>query len=501
MAVRATRIAPSADRFALSADTEGEGGNPLRHLFTSARRYWWVVAGVAVLAVLGALVATAAASTTYTGRTSLIVSSNDRSPEQDAVLVQGYVSYFDDLAYQHQLLTEAGVDLDSEITAQAAAASPIVVITATAGDEASAQAAAIAVAEVFRKDINEVHDRTTASALATAQNQLDTALARRSKDDQAVIAALQERIRELQNDQDNVLQGLQSRGGVTAQPPSLTNNLALGLVGGMLLGLLLALALARTSPRLRSQVDVLEKVGLATLIELPVARGNGAAELREQRLRQLANALRASLGGPAVLAVTQADDNASSWGVARGLAIEWATQGYPTVWIRFGGGVESPRSVSGETPPELIKPVEASATLSRIRSGPVPGLSVIDMRLRLVGGATMLPPSKLTELLKLEPLVGAFVVIETSALVTSAAAQSASLAADATILVIDTQVARVGETREAVDVLRQCGVGTLGAVLAPGSGEQSHHGEGEVEGGNAAQSGRGSGAGNAGWSW
>ena len=96
------------------------------------------------------------------------------------------------------------------------------------------------------------------------------------------------------------------------------------------------------------------------------------------------------------------------------------------------------------------------------------------MRPRLAGGAPRLPAMKVTELLELEQLVGAFIIIETPAVLDSADAQAASLAADATILVIDTQVAKVPETREAVGVLRQPGVVLLGAVLAPVRDEEGN---------------------------
>lgn len=483
----------------MPADSEAEDRRSLGNTIAAIRGYWWVVASVVILAIAGALFATANASTTYTGRTSLIVSSNDRSPEQDAVLVQGYVSYFDNVAYQEQLLAEARIAPESELTAEAAAASPILVITATASDATTAQSAAIAVARAFKDDINEVHAQTTAAALATVQDQLDTALARNGKDDQAIIASLQDRIRELQADQDNILQELQSRGGVSVQPPSLVNNLVLGLAGGLLLGLLLALALAKFSPWLRSREDVAEKVGLNTLVELPVARNAEAALRREQQVRQLANILRARLAGPGVVAVTQAGDDNSTWLVARGLAVEWASQGYATVLVRFGGALESHPSRSGDAAQELAKPAEASSTLSRMRVGPVPGLSVIDMRLRLVGGTSTLPAAKVTDLLKLEPLANALVVIETSALVSSAAAQAVCLAADETVVVVDTQIARVAETREAVGVLRQAGVPPLGAVLFPGGGDD-HSGDADLDEGVATWSERGGGA-NAGWSW
>ena len=412
---------------------------------------------------------TARTPTTYLGRTSLIVSSNDRAPEQDAVLVQGYVSYFNNAAYQQQLLAATGVDAKAALSAEAAAASPILVISATASDPDSAQSAAIAVAKAFKDDINKTHDQKTAAALATLQDELDTA---RGRNDETVIAALQERIGELQADRDNVLQELQNRGGVSVQPPSLFNNLVLALAGGLVMGVLAALALARFSPRLRSRHDVADKVGLNTLVELPGPRTKGAQLRREQRLRQLANILRARLAGPSVVAVTQATDGAATRVVARGLAMEWASQGYATVLVRFGGGMESLPSRIGET--TSVGPVEASASLSRMRAGPVPGMSILDMRPRLAGGAPRLPAMKVTELLELEQLVGAFIIIETPAVLDSADAQAASLAADATILVIDTQVAKVPETREAVGVLRQPGVVLLGAVLAPVRDEEDN---------------------------
>ena len=434
----------------------------------------------------------------------MIVSSDNRSPDQDAVLVQGYLSYLDNAPYQRQLLAEAGVDSDAEVSAEAAAGSPILVISATASDPDSAQSAAIAVARVFKDDINKSHDEKIAAALATLQDELDTLRGRKGND--AQIAALQDQVRELQADQDNVLQDLQTRGGVSVQSPSLFSNLALALAGGLFLGVLAALALAGVSPRLRSRHDIAAKVGLNTLVELPAPRTKGAQPLREQRLRQLANILRARLGGPGVVAVTQATDGAAIRVVARGLALEWGTQGYPTVLVRFGGAMESLLSRIGETAP--VGPAEASAVLSRMQAGPVPGLSILDIRPSLAGDAPRLPAMKVTELLELEQLLGAFVIIEAPAVVDSAAAQAASLAEDATILVINTRVAKVPETREAVGVLRQSGVVLQGAVLAPVGDEEANADGVDLDEGNGrpssdlnVASATGWPAGNAEWSW
>jgi capsular polysaccharide biosynthesis protein len=464
----------------MSAEGEIEGGNLLESKLAAIRRYWWIVLAVVCLAVAGALVSTARTPTTYLGRTSLIVSSNDRAPEQDAVLLQGYVSYFNNAAYQQQLLAATGVDAKAVLSAEAAAASPILIISATASNPESAQSAAIAVAKAFKDDINKTHDQMIAAAIATLQDQLDTA---RGRKDEATIAALQERLGELQADRNNVLQELQNRGGVSVQSPSLFNNLVLALAGGMVMGVLAALALARFSQRLRSRQDVADRLGLTTLVELPGARTKGAQSTRERRLRQLANILRARLAGPSVVVVTQATDGAATRVVARALAMEWASEGYATVLVRFGGGVKSLPPQIGET--TSVRRVEASALLSRLRAGPVPGMSILDMSPRFAGEAQSLPAMKVTEVIELEHLVGAFIIIETPAILDSADAQAASLAADATILVIDTQVATVSETREAVEVLRQPGVVLLGAVLVPMGDEQDHSdGSGLDEGSN-----------------
>lgn len=488
---------------AVSREHTVESGRTLGRLFAAVGLYWWVVLAVVWLALIGAVVSTATTPTTYAGRTSLIVASNDRSPEQDAVLVQGYVAYFDDDSYKQQILAEAKVDAGATVTAGAAAASPILVITVTSSDAGRVQADAIAVARVFKDDINLVHRQTVEAQLTTLNDQLDTAVARDSRADQAVIAGLQDRIRQLQDDQVNVLQELQSRGGVSAQSPSWFSNLILGLAGGLLAGVLAALALSRLSPRLRSAQEVADKIGVDTLVELPGPHTRNAGLVAEQRLRKLANVVRARLDGSGVLSVTQAGPGVASWLVARELALEWAAQGYATVLIRMGDGESSGWQASGSAL-DQVEPSEARAALSRLRAAAVPGLSILDLRPRHADAATTLPASKVAELLQLEPLRQALVVLETPSLLASAVAQSASLAADATVLVLDPQEARAPQEREAVDLLHQAGAFLLGAVLAPVGGDLawSQRTRIEANGSQRGESGAEQGPSKTGgWSW
>src|SRR6185312_8599073 len=117
--------------------------------------------------------ATMSTGTTYTARASLIVASNDRSPDQDAVLVQGYVTFFNDPAYQGQLLTEADVPTGVTVSAHAAAASPILLVDATASDPKVARASAAAVAQEFRRAVNRVRNEQNAAEIADLREKIN----------------------------------------------------------------------------------------------------------------------------------------------------------------------------------------------------------------------------------------------------------------------------------------------------------------------------------------
>ncbi|SNT02522.1 Capsular polysaccharide biosynthesis protein [Geodermatophilus pulveris] len=426
------------------------GGNTVGALLARLRRYWSVVLVVTAVAVLAALAVTATTPTTYVGRTSLIVSSNDRSPDQDAVLVQGYAVYFDDGAYQEQLLRDAQIPGDVPVSAESAAASPILVISATTSDPDTAQSYAIRVAKAFMDDINRVRAQSQAQQLVTLQDQLDTALGSNSPTAQAVVAGLQDRIEQIQDDQVNVLQELQAQGGVSAQSPSLFGNLLPALAGGLFLGLVAALFLASLSGRLHTGQDVADKVGLGTLVELPRTRAR-----REQRLGQLANITRARLGGSRVVAVAQPEEGSAASLVACELAREWARQGFRTVLVDTGG--ESA--------------IVDQSAVPQVRPGRLPGLSLLPLALRSTEDAEGLPVSEVGELLHHEALAGQYVVMAAPAAVQCALAQAMCQTADQTILVVDTEVTRVAAAREAVAVLRQMGATLMGAVVAAVSEE------------------------------
>jgi succinoglycan biosynthesis transport protein ExoP len=225
-----------------SPDTQPASPLEARSLWAKARPFWWLVLVIMMISVGVAAYSTSQQSTTYTGRASLIVNSNNRSPDQDAVLVQGYVDYFNDYAYQTQLAKQAKLADRVTLDARAAAASPILLVESTAATPDVAQSSASAVAEAFKADINKVMDAQRSSQVDDLQKRLDKALESGGADTSAV-ATLQDQIAQLQDDRTNRLQELQLTGGVSTNSPSRMTNVALGAFGGLVLGLLAAVAL------------------------------------------------------------------------------------------------------------------------------------------------------------------------------------------------------------------------------------------------------------------
>jgi polysaccharide biosynthesis transport protein len=238
------------------SEPEGRGTRRERDLLVAlmadVRDYRWVAVVVLLLALGGAVAATVLSPTTYTGRASLIVSSNDRSPDQDAVLVQGYVDYFDDTAYQAQILDLAGVEGDVTIEARSAASSPIMIIEATADDPDVAADASSAVAQAFRDSINAVRLEDKQAQMDQLQSRLD---ARRRADgaESGGVATLRAELLRVEADRTDELQDLQLDGGVSENAADPVTNLGLGLVGGLVLGVCAAAATGALARRRRSR--------------------------------------------------------------------------------------------------------------------------------------------------------------------------------------------------------------------------------------------------------
>src|ERR1700761_1854799 len=119
------------------------------------RSRWFLVAAVTLLAGLVAFgVSERHAGTHYTGTATIVTQSANASPDQVGVLASGYVDTFIQPSYQDTLRAAINLPADVTLTAQTAAASPIIYISATAPDQATAQLAAKDAANQFIKQVN-----------------------------------------------------------------------------------------------------------------------------------------------------------------------------------------------------------------------------------------------------------------------------------------------------------------------------------------------------------
>jgi Mrp family chromosome partitioning ATPase len=441
------------------------------------RRYWWLVLAVALLSVGGAALSARDSSTTFTGRSSLIVSSNNRSPDQDAVLVQGYVTYFNDPAYQSRLLATADVGADVTVSAHAAAASPILLIDATTGDPRSAQIDAATLASTFRADINRVREREIAAEIVSLQRQIKETLAPGAQvaggvSVETAITQLQNQILQLKADRVDILQVLQLHGGVSQHSPPLATNLLLALVGGLVLGGLAALAVGRLSNRLHTSLDLSERVGIETLVELPSEGTDEVEWQRALRVRQLATIVRARLGSPSVVAVTEPTPGIGAATVAMALARQWADEGRSSLIVRAAGSTSAvassgPHDQQQPEPGDLFPGSLGATWNSWIVTSPVQGMWVLQQPAQQPGGPQELTGDAIHDLLTHAATSETLVVLETSPVTRSASALDLCATAGLTLLAIEMPATRVAEIAEGASLLEQSNAGLLGAVLLP----------------------------------
>ena len=144
--------------------------------------------------------------------------------------------------------------LQISVEARAAAASPILLIDATAPTASTAQSAAASVAKAFELAINKVRSQRNAADIADLQERLNTLRVSGSTSQSATTLAndLEARVLQLQADSVNKLQELQLKAGVTQNAPSMRRNVLLALLGGVLLGVVAAQGaerIARTRAR------------------------------------------------------------------------------------------------------------------------------------------------------------------------------------------------------------------------------------------------------------
>jgi succinoglycan biosynthesis transport protein ExoP len=322
---------------------------------------------VAAITLLAGLVAFGGAArhsgTQYTGTATLITVSQNSSPDQTAALATGYVAMFIQPSFQRKLQAKLGLPADVSLTAQTAALSPIIFISATGPDETTVRRAAAAAAAEFLREVN-------ANLQAGKNNLIDQMRRAVKADTQASTGAIrvpaeidmQNRINGVNADPSNDLQVLQSDAGTSAKTSGAKRTIAVALAGGLIFGCLLAWVLGAASRRLSSPAELMEKARIEPLVVIPPGGGTRAELQRERQLRQLA-AMVALLDvpKPAVVAVAPVERTPGTDDIAESLARYRADHGARTVLVHADGTPVPLDAVEGDIETVAVRWLLASS--------------------------------------------------------------------------------------------------------------------------------------------
>jgi polysaccharide biosynthesis transport protein len=433
------------------------------------KQRWWVVVAISALTVILAGVPLLSSHPTYVGKSELIVSSPGQAPEQDAALVQGFIALFNDPATIARLQAANHISDGITFEAKPVAASPILIIEATAHDAKAAETAAEDMAVAFRQDINAVHEADKRQTLADLTSQLDRAQPSSNNPINPMQAGpLQDQIFNTRHNMTNELQDLQLRAGVTTNAKHGVGSLVLPAAGGLLLGLLAALGLGVLSTRLWSSADIREKTDVEPLVEVPESGSVARNRLREHRLRTLANIVSSGdLSMPKVLALTDIRGARGAQDIAWALAEFWAKQGHRTVLV-YAGDASCQEGSWGF--------IDALADLSWIgrfdevlNDGAVASMKVLPGGSVVADRSSRVTRERICALLdKLRPVADT-IVVAAPPIADSTEAQLLCAAAERTLLVAARGKSRAGDVTAAAEALAKAHAVLLGAVLIEGS--------------------------------
>jgi capsular polysaccharide biosynthesis protein/MinD-like ATPase involved in chromosome partitioning or flagellar assembly len=461
--------------------------NSLQIYLNRIRRHPWLVLFTTVAATLGALLYTVGQPTIYTARSTLTTASENRSPDQDAYLAEGFAQYFNKESYQERIRALAQVPKDFEVSALTGATSPILYIEVTGPDSAVATSVAARVAERFPDDVQAIPNSARDEEIATIDRRIKDKQAllnqlKRDSDQRALILSeisdLQRQANDLRDNTTNRLVDLQRDAGVSAHQPSLILNGLLGFAGGLALGCAAALALAVLRNRIATPDDVRRLLGLPTLAVLDGGRRHDD-RVRAERLESLAAVVSLSdLPRPATLAITTPRRTSLTSHVAEGIVYYEALQGTRTLLVRADlRGVGTDVATDEATVASLLagistappKPMEIAIGAAEIL--------VLPSGMPLTADPfALFAPAQFDALLRQLSGLADLIVVEAPPVNEAAESQIICAAADQTVLVVEERVTRGSEAIRACELLTQVGASMLGAVLGrpvqkPGNAE------------------------------
>jgi Mrp family chromosome partitioning ATPase len=440
---------------------------------------------VVALAVVGGLVAAAwsitSAATVWTATTALTTQSQNRSPDQDAVLALGYVDYFNQATYQQLLRTEADIPAGVTLTAKTGATSPVFYVTASGPSEEVVRTASTAAAARYREDVRTSLIVERQQAATDLQAQIDgnvrvlqdpirTDAERNVILDQ--IRSLQGRLTEIQADNTNLVKQLQPVPGVSSSTPSPATDIAAGVVGGALLGILAAILLGALDTRVRTARDLQQRLGLGTLADFAPRTDEST---RSRRLANLANSL--NLGTPVgtgadasrsgsgrVVAVVAARRTARSVVLARELVGLLAARRTESVLVLTDVATSPDRSLAGRS--GLVEVLADQAQLSQKILRHPAGYDVLPTgQPPFADSFAAFPPGRLAEVAR--TLAGAYevVVIDVPAVLDASESQLICALADSVLVAVERGRTRTADLREALRLLADVQAPVAGAVI------------------------------------
>jgi hypothetical protein len=436
--------------------------SPRAHLARIWRRRFLVAATTLLAGLVAFGVGIRHSGTEYTGTSTLLTVSENSSPDQVATLATGYVDTFIQPSFQDAMLAKLKLPADVSLTAQTAASSPIIYITATAPDQATAQQAARAAASEFLSDVNNSLQASRDSLI----NQMRNAVAADTKTTNGAIRVpaeidMQDRINGVNADPTNDLQVLTANAGTATVKSGVKKTVGVAVVGGFIFGCLLAWLLGAASRRLSSPADLMEKARIKPLVVIPAGGGASAELQRERQLRQLAaDVALLDLPKPAVVAVTAAEPTPAGDGIAESLARYRAQHGVRTILVHTDGAATLD-TVNGEIHRVgdgwLLWSSESEAVKHVF---PIGDVRDVDM---------LLGVEHLGELMNSLRIRADLIVIKAPVVSDSAESYMVCAVADRTLL-----LAGVGSSADTVaaarDQMEQVGVSLLGVVFVEGPG-------------------------------
>jgi len=418
-------------------------------------RVWRWAPFVVLMVVLGAAAGWAStlhAKPTYTTRAALTVVSENRSPDQDAILSQGYADFFNDGVYQSRLRKTAGVADNVTFEAHTALASPILYVTATSDSQAAVTSAARAMASALQAQVNGAINQSHQEQINAALDAFERLHQREPHVPDQALLDLNSEISAIASDSTNKLQTVQLDSSISTSTMNKHKRLELGVAAGIFLGVLGALVLGGLSRRMQSSTDVERALGAPPLAVLPRRADSAEAALLWTTITRLEPPV------GSVLAVAHAHGRERTHEVARQL-VSVASRSGTAVLIDWS--TTRPGEIPGLS--DYVRDIRlgVSDVVREIR----PNLYEVSYGTVEGDAYSVMSSSRAKELLGL--LRGAFqaVVIDVPSLLDTSEGPIACTLADATLVAIDQRRSRSTEVAEAVGDLQALNIRIAGSAL------------------------------------